>query len=73
MGRQDFCMTGDFRERGINAADRYMTELIVEDERYLVPVPRAIADVGVLIEPLTIRCPGVEEGGLGVPVVSVEA
>jgi threonine dehydrogenase-like Zn-dependent dehydrogenase len=53
-GRQDFCTTGHFRERGINQADGFMTELVVEDERYLVRVPRALADVGVLIEPLTI-------------------
>lgn len=31
-----------------------MTELVVEDERYLVPVPKALAEVAVLIEPLTI-------------------
>src|SRR5262249_32420562 len=49
-GRQDFCNTGRFHERGIKEADGYMTELVVEDERYLVRVPRALADVGVLIE-----------------------
>jgi threonine dehydrogenase-like Zn-dependent dehydrogenase len=53
-GRQDFCITGDFRERGIKEADGYMTEMIVEDERFLVRVPHALAEVGVLIEPLTI-------------------
>jgi threonine dehydrogenase-like Zn-dependent dehydrogenase len=53
-GRQDFCMTGHFRERGINGADGFMTELVVEDERYLVRVPWALADVAVLVEPLTI-------------------
>jgi threonine dehydrogenase-like Zn-dependent dehydrogenase len=53
-GRQDFCITGHFHERGIKEADGFMTELIVEDEHYLVRVPRALADVGVLIEPLTI-------------------
>ncbi len=53
-GRQDFCITGHFRERGIKEADGFMTELIVEDEHYLVPVPRALAEVGVLVEPLTI-------------------
>jgi threonine dehydrogenase-like Zn-dependent dehydrogenase len=53
-GRQDFCITGAFRERGIKEADGFMTERIVEDERYLVKVPHALADVGVLIEPLTI-------------------
>jgi threonine dehydrogenase-like Zn-dependent dehydrogenase len=53
-GRQDFCTTGHFRERGIKEADGFMTELIVEDEHYLVRVPRTLAEVGVLIEPLTI-------------------
>jgi threonine dehydrogenase-like Zn-dependent dehydrogenase len=47
-------VTGHFRERGIKEADGFMTELVVEDERYLVRVPRTLADVGVLIEPLTI-------------------
>src|SRR5262245_44110894 len=53
-GRQDFCITGAFRERGIKEADGFMTELVVEDERFLVRVPRALAEVGVLVEPLTI-------------------
>jgi threonine dehydrogenase-like Zn-dependent dehydrogenase len=53
-GRQDFCITGNFRERGIKEADGFMTEMIVEDERYLVRVPRTLADVGVLVVPLTI-------------------
>jgi threonine dehydrogenase-like Zn-dependent dehydrogenase len=53
-GRQDFCQTGRFTERGIKEADGFLTELVVEDERYLVPLPRALREVGVLIEPLTI-------------------
>jgi threonine dehydrogenase-like Zn-dependent dehydrogenase len=53
-GRQDFCLTGRFTERGIKEADGFLTELVVEDERYLVPVPRALAEVAVLVEPLTI-------------------
>src|SRR5262249_39499263 len=53
-GRQDFCVTGHFRERGIKEADGFMTELVVEDERYVVRVPRALADGGGLIEPLSI-------------------
>jgi threonine dehydrogenase-like Zn-dependent dehydrogenase len=53
-GRQDFCITGGFHERGIKEADGFMTELVVEQERYVVRVPRSLADVGVLIEPLTI-------------------
>jgi threonine dehydrogenase-like Zn-dependent dehydrogenase len=54
QGRQDFCFTGDFEERGIKGRHGFMTEEIVEDERYLVPVPHALREVGVLVEPLTI-------------------
>jgi len=53
-GRQDFCYTGDFSERGISRLHGYMTELVVDDERYMNPVPRALRDVGILVEPLTI-------------------
>lgn len=51
---QDFCYTGDYTERGILGAHGFMTERVVEDERWLVPVPRALRDVGVLAEPLSI-------------------
>jgi threonine dehydrogenase-like Zn-dependent dehydrogenase len=54
VGRQDFCVSGEFRERGIKEADGFMAETVIEDERYLVPVPHSLQDVGVLIEPLTI-------------------
>jgi threonine dehydrogenase-like Zn-dependent dehydrogenase len=52
--RQDFCFTGDFRERGIKEAHGFMTEQVVEEERYLNVVPRDLRDLGVLVEPLTI-------------------
>lgn len=54
QGRQDFCFTGDFEERGIKGRHGFMTEQIVEDEQYLVPVPGELREVGVLVEPLTI-------------------
>lgn len=53
-GRQDFCVTGDFTERGIKDQHGFMTELIVEDAQYLVPLPASLREVGVLVEPLTI-------------------
>jgi threonine dehydrogenase-like Zn-dependent dehydrogenase len=53
-GRQDFCYTGDFTERGIKQRHGYMTELVVEEDRYLNPLPAAVRDVAVLVEPLTI-------------------
>jgi len=53
-GRQDFCYTDDFRERGIKEQHGFMTGLVVDDERYLNAVPRELRAVGVLVEPLTI-------------------
>jgi threonine dehydrogenase-like Zn-dependent dehydrogenase len=53
-GRQDFCFTGDFSERGIKNLHGFMTEFVVDDERYMHVVPHALRDVAVLVEPLTI-------------------
>jgi glucose 1-dehydrogenase len=53
-GRSDFCITGDFTERGIKQADGFLTEYTLDDEEYLVKVPKPLADVAVLIEPLTV-------------------
>jgi glucose 1-dehydrogenase len=53
-GRQDFCITGDFTERGIKGAHGYMTEFVVDDERYIVKVPKKLREVAVLLEPLTV-------------------
>ncbi len=53
-GRQDFCYTGDFTERGIKEQHGYMGEYVVEDQAYLVKVPRSLREVAVLVEPLTI-------------------
>jgi threonine dehydrogenase-like Zn-dependent dehydrogenase len=52
--RSDFCHTGDYTERGIKQAHGFLTEYAVDDERFLVRVPAPLADVAVLIEPLTI-------------------
>ena len=53
-GRQDFCETNDYTERGIKERHGFLTELVVDDERYLNVVPPALREVGVLVEPLTI-------------------
>jgi threonine dehydrogenase-like Zn-dependent dehydrogenase len=54
QGRQDFCYTGDFLERGIKGIHGFMAEQVVEDAQYLNVVPAALRDVAVLVEPLTI-------------------
>jgi glucose 1-dehydrogenase len=53
-GRQDFCFTGDFTERGIKQQHGFMAQYVVDDEIYMNPVPQELRDVAVLVEPLTI-------------------
>ena len=53
-GHQDYCYTGDFSERGIKEAHGYMTEYVVDHERYMNVVPPQLRDIAVLAEPLTI-------------------
>jgi len=60
-GRPDFCLTGNFRERGIKELHGYMTDRIVDDEKYMTPVPRGLEKIAVLIEPLTIAEKSIRE------------
>jgi len=53
-GEQDMCLWGGFRERGINGIHGFCAERFAERSEYLFAVPEAIADVAVLLEPLTI-------------------
>ena len=54
VGRQDFCFTGDFTERGIKQRHGFMAQFVVDDEQFMNPVPYEMRDVAVLVEPLTI-------------------
>jgi threonine dehydrogenase-like Zn-dependent dehydrogenase len=54
IGRQDFCYSGRFTERGIKERDGYMTQMVVDEEQFLVRVPRELSHLAVLVEPLTI-------------------
>lgn len=53
-GAPDFCFTGRFRERGIKQAHGFMAEYVVEERSCLTPVPLDMADVAVLLEPLSV-------------------
>lgn len=53
-GRQDFCTTANYTERGIRDLHGYMTDMVTESEQYLNYVPPHLRSVAVLIEPLTI-------------------
>lgn len=61
QGRPDHCVTGEFSERGIDRADGFMSEAVLEHERFLVPVPRVLAEVAILVEPLSVIVKGVED------------
>jgi glucose 1-dehydrogenase len=53
-GRNDLCLTGGYRERGIFAEHGYFAEYAVDAARYFVRVPAELGGLGVLIEPLSV-------------------
>lgn len=59
--RQDFCFTGDFKERGIKEMHGFMAQFVVDDEKYMNRVPKEMRDVAVLVEPLTIAEKGLAQ------------
>ncbi len=60
-GRPEHCATGELSERGILHADGFLSEYILEEERYLVSVPRALEEVAVLVEPLSVVAKAADE------------
>jgi threonine dehydrogenase-like Zn-dependent dehydrogenase len=54
IGMQDFTTDDVYYERGINLLHGFLTERYVEDQAYLVPVPEALGERGVLLEPISI-------------------
>ncbi|MBI4284400.1 MAG: alcohol dehydrogenase catalytic domain-containing protein [Chloroflexi bacterium] len=57
----DMCMTGHYRERGLHKLDGFLTQLIVEQEQYVVKVPTELKRFAVFTEPLSIVEKGVEQ------------
>src|SRR5438445_2893552 len=53
-GEADMCLWGDYTERGIRGIHGFCAERYAERPEYLFPVPDEIADVAVLLEPLSI-------------------
>lgn len=63
IGEQDFTTDDTYFERGISRLHGFMAEFYVEDADFLVKVPAAIADVCVLLEPLSIIEKGLKQAG----------
>jgi threonine dehydrogenase-like Zn-dependent dehydrogenase len=53
-GRRDLCLTGGYAERGIVGLHGYFAEFAVDHATDLVRVPRELASVAVLAEPLSV-------------------
>ncbi|HLK45796.1 MAG TPA: alcohol dehydrogenase catalytic domain-containing protein, partial [Acidimicrobiales bacterium] len=58
-GAPDSCLTGEYSERGITKLDGFARELVVEDPKQLIPIPRTLGRLGVLAEPTSICARGV--------------
>ncbi len=61
IGMQDMTTDDVYFERGINLRRGYMAEYYVESAGYLVPLPQALRDVGVLVEPTSVVEKGVHQ------------
>jgi glucose 1-dehydrogenase len=54
QGWPEFCVTGEFGQRGIRGVHGYLAERVVDEQRYMVPVPAELRDVAVLTQPLSV-------------------
>lgn len=52
--RADFCAPGNYVERGIYRSHGFCSEYFAEDAEHLVPVPKELEELGVLVEPTSI-------------------
>ena len=59
--QSDMCMTGLFTERGIHKIDGFLTSYVVDDEKYILKLPRGIEKYGIFVEPLSIAEKGIEQ------------
>ena len=53
-GEPDMCIEGNYRERGIKGIHGFLAERYVDSPRYLVKLPPALRESGMLLEPLTV-------------------
>ncbi len=54
IGLQDMTTDDTPHERGISLRHGFLTEYYVDDAAYIVPLPDALREVGVLLEPLSV-------------------
>jgi glucose 1-dehydrogenase len=54
IGLQDMTTDDTYFERGINLRHGFLSEYFVERAEFLVPVPAALREIGVLLEPMSV-------------------
>jgi threonine dehydrogenase-like Zn-dependent dehydrogenase len=63
-GENDMCQEGAYQERGIMGRHGFMAEYYVESPRWLNKIPKKIADIGVLLEPMSVVEKGIDHAYL---------
>lgn len=61
IGTYDMTTNSTYYERGINLRHGYLAEFYVDDPEYIVKVPAALREVGVLLEPTSVVEKGIEQ------------
>ena len=61
IGTSDMTTDDVYFERGINLRHGYLTEHYVDDADFIVKIPKGLAEVGVLLEPLTVVEKGITQ------------
>ena len=61
IGQQDFTTDSEYWERGISRLHGYMAEFYAESADFLVKIPEKIAEIAVLLEPLSIIEKGLKQ------------
>ena len=61
IGQQDFTTDNEYWERGISRLHGYWAEFYAESAEFLIKIPEKIADIAVLLEPLSIIEKGLKQ------------
>ncbi|HEX9759368.1 MAG TPA: glucose 1-dehydrogenase [Candidatus Acidoferrales bacterium] len=59
-GENDVCTSGEYTERGIKGQHGYMAQYYVEDPRFLNKISKPAAEIGVLLEPMSVVQKGID-------------
>jgi len=59
-GENDMCSSGEYTEHGIMRLHGFMAQFYTEVPHYLIKIPRALRDVAVLLEPMSVVEKGID-------------